>query len=127
MKYSNSTGGFYCPELHGDSIPPDAVDIDDQLYDALLVGQSLGKMISTGGDGLPELIDQPGPTAEQLSAVLKLGAQDALDASDVAVLRCYEHDVAVPAAWRTYRAALRVIVTSGQGAIPPRPDYAPGT
>ncbi len=56
-------------------------------------------------------------------------AQMALDASDITILRCFEHGVAVPAEWVTYRAALRAIVagTSTPAELPARPAYPAGT
>jgi hypothetical protein len=56
-------------------------------------------------------------------------AQAALDKSDITVIRCIEHAVAVPAAWTTYRAALRAIVAGGptSAALPTAPTYPAGT
>lgn len=56
-------------------------------------------------------------------------AQAALDKSDVTILRCYEHSVAVPADWTAYRATLRgirggaVVVTE----MPVEPAFPAGT
>jgi hypothetical protein len=56
-------------------------------------------------------------------------AKAALDASDIVVLRCCEHGVAVPEEWRSYRAALREIVNcaSAATALPPTPEYPANT
>ena len=51
----------------------------------------------------------------------------ALYASDKTILRCVENAVAVPAAWATYRAALRNIISTGTGTMPTRPAYPSGT
>lgn len=71
------------------------------------------------------------PTVPQRWAALQVGAQAALDESDITVIRCAEAGVAVPQAWRDYRAALRLIVSSAVGdpdpGLPERPDYPPGT
>lgn len=48
-------------------IPPDAVEITDELYCALLDAQASGKIISTDKKGNPILIDRV-VTAEQLNA-----------------------------------------------------------
>lgn len=58
---------------------------------------------------------------------IRAAAQTALDASDLTMLRCVENAAAVPAEWRTYRAALRVIVGTGAGPLPTRPAYPTGT
>lgn len=69
MLYSKSTGGFYLPEVHGDYIPSDAVEVTDEAHAALLDGQSQGKRIVAGPDGLPMLADQPLPTHAELVEV----------------------------------------------------------
>ena len=67
MFYSKSTGGFYSREIHGDSIPADAVEITPELHAALLQGQSEGKLITADENGYPVLVDPSGPTTEQLA------------------------------------------------------------
>lgn len=58
-------------------------------------------------------------------------ARALLDASDVTILRCYEGDVAVPAEWRSYRMALRAIVSAATGdptqSAPVRPPFPSGS
>lgn len=58
-------------------------------------------------------------------------AQAALDKSDITVLRCFESDVTVPAAWREYRTALRDIIGSTSFGVitelPALPPYPSGT
>jgi hypothetical protein len=66
MLYSQSTGGFYLPELHGESIPSDAVEITDAEHAALIAGQSTGKRIVPDANGVPVLQTLPEPSANQL-------------------------------------------------------------
>jgi hypothetical protein len=73
MFYSKSTTGFYLPEIHGDNIPSDAVEITTEEHTALLEGQSQGKRIVAGEDGHPELADPP-PVDPQIAIVAKLAA-----------------------------------------------------
>lgn len=58
-------------------------------------------------------------------------AQDALNRSDITILRCVENGVAVPAAWVSYRNALRSILSAAAGdataALPERPAFPAGT
>jgi len=67
MFYASSTGGFYSREIHGNSIPKDAVAITDEQHAALIEGQSSGKQIVPDKDGKPTLQDPPAPTAEELT------------------------------------------------------------
>ena len=69
MLYSPTARGFYHPEIHGAAIPPDAVQVTDAEYLALIAGQAAGQIITTGEDGRPALADPPEPTeAEALAA-----------------------------------------------------------
>lgn len=66
MLYSK-TGGFFHREIHDESqIPRDAVEISNELHQALINGQCEGKIITADKHGFPILVDQPAPTAEQL-------------------------------------------------------------
>jgi hypothetical protein len=80
--------GFYSDQLHfttddnGEhisTIPPDAVPVSDDEYNALLEAQSAGKMIVTGPDGKPMAQDPPPPGPEDRAAGIKaeLAALDA--------------------------------------------------
>ena len=79
MFYSASTNGFYVPEIHGDNIPADAVEITVEEHQALLEGQSQGKRIVADENGYPVLQDPPPPTAEQIMARLEARVQLWLD------------------------------------------------
>ena len=131
MFYSKSNGGFYDSEIHGNAIPADAVEITVDEHAALLAGQSTGEVITADANGFPILSAPPPPTAAQLWTVYQGTAQAALTESDKTILRCGENSVAVPAAWATYRKALRAIVAATSGdptaALPTRPAYPAGT
>ena len=79
MFYSKSTGGFYDREIHGDNIPADAVEITVEEHQALLEGQSQGKVIVADENGYPILQDPPPPTAEQIMSRLEARVQRWLD------------------------------------------------
>lgn len=53
MYYSPSTGGFYSVEIHGDSIPRDAVAISPDEHAALMAAQASGKVIEHDATGRP--------------------------------------------------------------------------
>lgn len=77
--FSKTTGGFYAPEIHGDQIPADAVDITNEQYDALLAAQASGKRIEGDASGAPVAVDPPAPTSEQIIAALSAQIQNRLD------------------------------------------------
>lgn len=87
MLYSKSTGGFYDAAIHGDNIPADAVEITVEEHQALLEGQSQGKIIAADKNGKPVLKDPPPPTAEQIMAQYDAAVQQRLD--DFAKTRNY--------------------------------------
>ena len=56
--YSPLTRGFYDADFH-EYIPADAVEISDAVHSAMMAGQELGKIITPGAGGYPELVDPP--------------------------------------------------------------------
>jgi hypothetical protein len=80
-------------------------------------------------NGIPTLVYAtiPLPTAQQ---ILQGQAQIALLKSDVTILRCVEAQVQVPAAWHSYRIALRAIINGTDTTsitLPTPPSYPAGT
>lgn len=71
MKFSATTCGFYSPEIHGENMPADAIEISVETYEALLEGQAQGKRIAANGAGRPVLIDPPPITPEQVASIVK--------------------------------------------------------
>lgn len=55
MRYSSTTNGFY---LDGDG-PEGSVEITDEYHQALLLGQSAGKVIAPDSKGYPVLKNRP--------------------------------------------------------------------
>ena len=66
MFYSKTTGGFYATAIHGDNIPPDAVEITANEHADLLAAQSTGKVIQADQNGKPVAVDPPKPTADDI-------------------------------------------------------------
>lgn len=64
--YSHSTGGFYDGNIHGGNIPTDAVAITADEHQALLDGQSAGKIIVADDQGRPILADPPPVPLERI-------------------------------------------------------------
>lgn len=58
--YSPSRKGFFDSEIHTE-LPADRLFVTDEVYRALLTGQSMGQRIMPGADGVPELQAQPPP------------------------------------------------------------------
>ncbi len=97
----------------GALIPEDPRNQDYQAYLA---------WVASGNSVLPADAAPPIPLKQQ--------AQTALDAADITMLRCVENSVSVPAAWATYRKALRAIMNgtdTTSTALPTRPSYPAGT
>lgn len=87
MFYSKSTGGFYDTVIHGENIPNDAVEITVEQHQALLNGQSSGKVITADATGNPVLTDQLPPTAEQVKAIRTVEIKAALAEIDAKSIR----------------------------------------
>lgn len=118
--YSQSTGGFYDSVIHS-SIPDDAVEISEEKYTSLMVAQSTGKIISADKKGNPIAINRPEPSDDELWQARKVTAKQALTESDIMVLRCYESDIKVPAAWVNYRNNLRTVLNDIAAPLPIKP------
>lgn len=84
MLYSAQTRGFYTPEIHGDNIPPDAVEITDEEYLALIDGQSQGLRIIADESGAPVLAQPSPPSNERVIELIGDAVQAHLDAAAVA-------------------------------------------
>lgn len=75
--FSEATLGFYSTEMHGESIPSDAVTITQQEHGELLLGQSQGSVIAADQYGRPFL---KGPETPGI-ADRKAAAQALIDLS----------------------------------------------
>lgn len=118
ITYSLILNGTSIQRSDGATIPADPNNTDYQAY---------LKWVAAGNTCSPA----PAPTAAQLWAAYQAQAQAALTESDKTALRCYENAVALPAAWATYRKALRTIVGASSGdpaqPLPTKPAYPAGT
>jgi hypothetical protein len=119
LRYSPSTGGFYPEAICYSHLPSDLVTISEAEHEALMTAQARGHLIETDGDGKPVSIERVVTAATE--------AQEALRQSDVVILRCVEHGVAVPAEWRAYRAALRAFIQGHGSSLPDPPPFPSGT
>lgn len=66
--YSALTAGFYRTEIHGKSIPSDAVEITEEKYTELLAGQAVGNEIVSDENGFPINKPPSPPSPSELSA-----------------------------------------------------------
>lgn len=80
MLFSAQTKGFYLPELHGDGIPDDVVEITDEEHAALIAAQGAGQVIAVGADGKPVAQERPALAGAELERVLLRAVQRHLDA-----------------------------------------------
>lgn len=145
MKYAPSTGAFYAPEIHGASIPDDAVNITPDEHEALLAAQASGKRITPGANGRPVAQDPPpppAPTPEQIRAALTdavdahlNAAAQALGYDDIRAAVTYADEPIIPkfqAEGRAFRAWRSLVwahcyqvlddVQAGRRAIPTAAD-----
>jgi hypothetical protein len=137
QKYAayDSTGsiiGFY--DSIDSPVPAgvEAIEITDAQWQTCI--STPGYTVKSGA-----LVAPVPPTAAQIAAqqsaaawsVYQASAKAALDASDITILRCYENAVVAPAAWATYRKALRAVVSAASGdatqPLPVAPQYPAGT
>jgi hypothetical protein len=72
------SNGFYCDEVHGDSIPRNAVKITDEVYYHVLEEQSKGMMIVPCEINGVKVVPQPPLTTEQLSEFIRKDRDDLL-------------------------------------------------
>lgn len=86
MFYSANTGGFYTPQINGENIPGDAVEITEDKYLKLLQAQSNGKIITSDDNGNPVAIDPPAPTKDELIADAEYKRQQLLAHADAVML-----------------------------------------
>lgn len=69
--YSKETGGFYVSSIHGKSIPPDSVKINDELRIELLDGLSKGMIVETDSSGIPFLKTAPPARIDEMIYLVK--------------------------------------------------------
>lgn len=68
MLYSATTNGVYDDPANYKNPPVDLKEIPDEIYLECYVNRSPDKMVTPGPDGLPRLVDHPGPSLEVISA-----------------------------------------------------------
>ena len=59
MLYSKSKNGFFDPEIHGDSIPSDIVEVTDKSYWAIVDELTKGKVLQSDKNGYPVAVERP--------------------------------------------------------------------
>lgn len=75
--YSPSVGGFFTTELHGDTMPIDAVAISAARHRELIAGQSSGATIVAGDDGRPRLHRTRTTLAERRATAIRRAKREA--------------------------------------------------
>lgn len=115
--YSPATSGLYPDGEKYNSLPPDAVEITEELYSELINGQSAGKNITPNGSGLPYLSD---PVIDHVAdaAVMLSGLRAAADSEIAPLQDAVDLGIATAAEsaalteWKKYRVLLMRIDTS---------------
>lgn len=112
--------GFYIYPVSS-SIPDEAKEITEEVYNALFAGQETGKVITADKDGYPVLADPPPLTQEQevtvadakksrLMADATVAINPLQDAVDLDMAT--DAEKALLTAWKKYRVLLNRIDTS---------------
>lgn len=125
--YSPQTQSFYCPTIHKERIPDDAILITDEEHMALVDGiNNQGKDITIDASGHPALCEPPSATTEERQATLNQRARTYLNATDWMVIRHQETGVTVPASILSYRAMARRCIVDPEPILyqPPEDDFS---
>ena len=93
MHYSPNTNGFYLPELHGDAIPTDAVEITEAEHFALMTAQAQGAVIQPDANGNPVAVFPDPPTAAEVLTSAKAAAHAAVEAAVSAIRHAFVTDL----------------------------------
>lgn len=110
MLYSKSTNGFYIKEIHGENIPFDVIEIDDNLYQQLIDGQSNGKVISTDTTGKPILVDMTNSNDSFLLNQCKKQAKKLLKYTDYSQLGDVSNDIKNIEEFVSFRKKIRQLM-----------------
>lgn len=127
--------GFYADDIHAaHQIPEGAVPISNEQHQALLAGQSAGKVMKVI-DGEHVLAERPALTEDELASMLIDGRNDALAATDWLAVRHMDEQMleqpttltkAQAAALGAYRKALRDLPAANgfpNVALPVAPNF----
>ena len=116
MFYSKSTGSFYATEIHGDNIPSDAVEITTEEHQALLEGQSQGKIISADKNGKPVLKNPPPLTLDEVKAA-KLAEINAECDAEIGAIKATYPDTEVMS-WDKQEQEARALLANATATTP---------
>ncbi len=107
MFYSETTGGFYSREIHGDNMPADVVEITADEHAALLAGQSSGLAIKPDESGRPHLVEQEviPPTVETVEAARLRAYADPVTGSDRLFVEASRMQMMGESGWEAVRDA----------------------
>lgn len=115
--YSPSENGFYCTDVIYSKLPSDKVEITENLWQELLSGQSIGKVITPNGSEPPYLSEpeidyflEAKNKRNELMAAANVQVTPLQDAVDLGIAT--EKEIAAYNKWRKYRVTLMRIDTS---------------
>ncbi len=125
VRYSPSKDAFYPENIAYPNLPTDLVTVTAADHQAVVQARSVGASYTIDQKTGKATIGQA-PAVKAVSAVAAQ-ALALMQKSDVTVLRCIEHGVAVPAEWIAFRASLRACVAGTLSVLPTAPAFPPGT
>jgi hypothetical protein len=113
MFYSQTTNGFYDFDIHGNSMPSDAIEITLEHYHALLDGQANGDRIVANEQGQPVLAAATLAEIKLVKlAALEAARNSAIEQPIISAALGLPHTYAAKAANRQF---LNDLVTLGSG------------
>ena len=116
MFFSATSGGFYSREIHGDNIPADAVEITAEEHQALLEGQSNGKVIAADKNGKPVLKNPPPLTLDE-AKVAKLAEINAACDAEIGAIKATYPDTEVMT-WDKQEREARALLADAAAVTP---------
>jgi hypothetical protein len=118
--YSAATNGFYDPDIHGDAMPTDVVEIKAEHYQVLMQGQCNGCQIVADDQGRPLLHD---PLADPAAALAHAKAMARVRLKDIISERMVAFTRGIPAAevasWPQKAEAARAMLRAARDEVAP--------
>jgi hypothetical protein len=115
MFFSATAKGFFALEIHGDSMPEDAVALSEAEYVALIAAQNAGATITADGSGAPVAAQPPSRSMDELKADARAAMRDYI--SRFLAQFVANTPSAEIASWPTKAAEARAFLAGGPASV----------